>query len=346
MIKKKFFKKGIVESQMAWIFILFAGALILIVFYRIASNQKEISELRIQAEISSKIRSAITSFSTGYEAKSEIETANALIKNSCEGISVKNSRPINLNVFSFKQLNPKTSKLLVYSVPWNFPFDIDNLILLIEPETKFVIVKNSKYDNLIQKIKENFPEKTNFIEVQTIEDALKEESTGKKRIVMFEQTPSFQTKTDKETSFVIIQSISGKDINNFGEVTFYNTELKNNVYSVVSEGTSYYLGFQMLLAAINSDKEIYDCNFKKNMKKFYYFLSILEERTNNIYKNLQSNSDCKSSVGAAKNIVSDTKNKLNDFLKNNVGLSDFYDYAEKLKIANNELILKSCPEIY
>ena len=352
---KRFFKRGIIESQMAWIFILIAGALILIVFYRIGSTQKQISELRIQAEISSKIRSAITSFSTGYETKSEIETVNSLIKNSCDGISVKNSRPIKLNVFSFEELNPKTSKLIVYSVPWSYPFDIDNLILLIEPETKFIIIENSKYSSVIEKIKESFPEKTNIVEVSSFQDALKEETIGKKRIILFQQEPNTNSQVDKGTYIIVINSISGKDINNFGEINFYTSELSSNKksYEIVQEGTSYYLGFPMLLAAINSNKEIYDCNFNENLKKLYYFLSVLEERTNQIYTKLPSGSECKIPLNNAKGIITNSKSKLSEIIKNidknslsNSDITDFYDLIENLRIANSELVLKTCPEIY
>ncbi|MEM2121499.1 MAG: hypothetical protein QXU20_02495 [Candidatus Woesearchaeota archaeon] len=351
MLRKKVFKgikkKGIVESQMAWIFILFAGILILTVFYKIAVNQKQVGELRIQAEISSKIRSAITSFSTGYETKSEIKTANAPIKNSCEGISVKNSRPIKINVFSFEELKPKTSNLLVYSVPWSFPFDVDNLVLLIEPETKLIIVKNSKYSTTISRIKESFPEKANIIEVNTFQEALKEEGIGKKRIILFESNENIINQNVGK-DFSVINIIPIKDIESFGKIDFYEPKLTGNSYELTPRGSSYYLGFSMLLAGINSDMEIYDCNFKKNLEKLNYFLLILEERTNQIYRNLDPGSECKNSINKANEIVRTLKTKLNQVLKNlnENTLIDFYDLVEKLKTANNELILKSCPEIY
>jgi len=340
--KKGFFKKGILESQMTWIFILLAGSLILLVFYKVSLNQRQVSELRINAVVYSKLKTAITTFATGAQTKTEIETAGSIFKNTCNGLVVSNSPPIKLNIFSFEELNPKLQKLYVASIPWIFPFNIDNLIFLFEPETVFVIVNND-FPEITSTIEDSLPEGLKIEEESSFVDALNIKHYGKLRIVLIGDLEPQQRISIKEgVSVLVVKPSSNTD---FGELHFYHYK----DYELKDEGVSYYLGFPTLIAAMNSNKEIYDCNFKNLLKKLYYSTLIYEKRADIIPKNPLPRA-CKNALSYAKSKLGETAEKLDTMLSSDEleknDLNDLYNLLVDIKNVDYKLVLNSCPEIY
>ena len=92
MLHKKMLyqKRGAVEIQFNWIFILIIGALILTFFFAIAQKQKQLSERRLGADISSELDLLFTGQGVSSNTISVMNIPNVPIKVSCDDYTLFN----------------------------------------------------------------------------------------------------------------------------------------------------------------------------------------------------------------------------------------------------------------
>ena len=323
---------------------------------------KNISEERINLEIASHLQTSVQSFSSGEETKVTIQTAGAKIENSCLGIKILGTSSLDMNIYSARELNPKLGQLFLFTKKLEYPFYITNLVMLVEPETKFIFVNNSdpQVQELIEDLEDELPA---GLKIEEIDGS---KVNGLKAAVL--EAGGYSSKVEiisfiRPTHDILVQHLDNNDItlvyvqpdfslgvdSSIGNLTYY-TPINHHLKM---QAKSFYLGLSTLTAASVSDGKIYNCNFKKIMTKLHYSLNIYQIR----YKLLISHSvsldpSCLDALSSAVNLLHDTdtlvetlRTKPVDKIKSDE-IKELANDLNRINGLNDALIYKSCPQMY
>ena len=332
-------------------------------FLRIAMFHKAISEAKLNLEVGSRIRTTIQSFSSGDETEVTIKTAGAKIENSCRGIKIFGGSSLNMNIFSNKELNPQLGQLFLFTKKFEVPFYVTNLIMLVEPETKFIFINNTNKvsQDLIEDIKSDLPVGLNVEQFDGSSNGLKNAIStanrykSKVRIISFVKPTAYdlESVTNKDVTLIYVKpysSQSGSKYNNIGNLTYYT--ILGYGEKVEREGVSFYIGLSTLTAASVSDKEIYDCNFNNLLKKLHYSIKIYSLRYSKLVTDSELSPDCLTGLERALPLLKDTDVSVNNIRAERIEdiklneIKDLYDELNKINSFNEGLIYNSCPEMY
>ncbi len=338
-------KKGFTEAQITWIFILIAGAVFILIFTKIAGQQKQVSDTKISGLTLTGFNSQLTSLSISKNAFHPGELPKAEMKVTCDKYSIgKNSKAFgNIIVFSPDRL--KGSKYLAMTLPWEAPFKVTNFIYLTHPEVRYVFVdKGLKINGELAKdrIKNIIPDSLKdtgdykiFDNPSTIEDL----NNYKVRIVYFGTDTSLPPSlpNTKDSDITKLEIVSDK------EIRFY----KNTATGWGTPVTSYYLDDASLLGAIfTEDKETYECVMQKafglleNEAKFYNAVETKLET--------EDTTNCQTIHTGAKTDI-DSISTLASNLKTAIAEADtsaLKGQISSLQTKNSEAEQKSCILIY
>ena len=234
------------KAQFNWIFILVAGAILLIFFVSFAFKYKALQEEKLNIEILVNLDRSLTNlqsspFTTIDEIKLPVE-----LEVSCNNLIVNDKKYVNNN-FLFSPNKLKNKMLILYK-QFSMPFKITEFYYLISPDKKFFLVYNpgnslaEQYiDNLIKDLPEKF--KANVV---------KATNAGNGKNIYFYNANVNATK------IIVMQ-------NKVNIITSLNT------YEDVNE--------ELIYAAVFSDN--FDCNYNKlnkkanNIAKLYYEKAVL-----------------------------------------------------------------------
>ena len=142
-------KKAQIQITFNWLYVLIAGAVILIFFLSIVVKQKAVSDEHLAAEVIGLIDSIFTGASVAEKTKQTVETggiSDYTLNFECyEGVTdfgFKESGTRKTNsyqpIFSPKEI--KTSRLLLWSFPFNFPYKVVDFLFISSSNTKYVLV--------------------------------------------------------------------------------------------------------------------------------------------------------------------------------------------------------------
>ena len=142
-------------QQFAWMFIIIAGAIIIAFFVMITVRYMSLQELKENAEVSLSLYNQL------YGLK-KISTQAALpinllfprkISFSCGSFQVGNFLSLSLSkqiVFAPSKI--EANKLLVWMVPWKYPFFVDNVFLISSPKESYTVVYDTSSAEFVRKI--------------------------------------------------------------------------------------------------------------------------------------------------------------------------------------------------
>ena len=132
-----FNKSAQIQVAFNWVYILIAGAVILMFFVGIVVKQKSAAEEDLQREVVNVLKSILVGASVSEKTMSSIKTSG-LSKytfefkcqegNSYFGIKGQNTQRTKLQPI-FAPENIKTTQLLLWSLPYNLPYKIMDLLI-------------------------------------------------------------------------------------------------------------------------------------------------------------------------------------------------------------------------
>ncbi len=272
-------KKGVIEVQFNWIFILISGALILFLFTSIILKQKTTADSTAQTTLLKDI----TSIAVGSEATTgvtkEIALSKATITFGCNSIRIgQRSQPLQQMVI-FSPTVVQTP-LIVHTREWSVPFRATNVVYLSSPKVRYVLIGNNA---LAQQINKSMPEKFlkdvyrdyNAFHTVSLQD------DDHLRIVFLDQSEFntdnnnqlFSKLSSKSSSEVSILVVSGNQ--NVGEAKFY-TKTQTSFQLL---GTTEYLKEEMLIGAIFTNSiDQYSCIQANMLKKLRTVADIHDKR--------------------------------------------------------------------
>lgn len=368
-------KRGAIEVQFNWIFILIIGAIILLFFFAIIKTQKGISEKKISATVRRDIKAILTGAGVSTGTASLVEVPKIKVDYDCEGYSIQETSPIK-PVVSFSPDSIVDIKLMLWALDWNIGYRVTNFLYITSPNIRYILVFESgsiQQHTFVDIINETLPSKyieekkdknilMNKEKAKLVSGQLKDlqdnlfinKNNYKVKFVFFNEDPSglfineLEDMEDEDVTAINIIPDDPKCINNldcFGTVTYYT---KDNDKFQNYDGNSYYIKLPSLIGAVFSNLETYNCSMKDAFKRLQLVTEIYLNKTR-VLKEYYSDSEtysatCLNIMTEIETVLQDINSYSDSFSETNV--EDIYDEINTLEDLNDRAIKLSCTEIY
>lgn len=276
MFSHKKGKRGQLEITFNWIYIVIAGAVILLFFLGIVFKQKEISEERLSQEVVQVMGSILTGAGVSEKTKNVIDAsglADYVLYFSCDlgvgefGIQGRPAR-IQNNIdplFSPKEI--QSTRLITWSLPYNLPFKVIDFLFVIPFNVKYYLVGNDadfihEFLNSTEGIQRDFVLDLNNIEIEENLQIRLVDTDGSS-VPSKGIPPQLQILDDKEVSAVVFTGQNNVD--------FYQKQgavwrkLNQGMVRVISLGGE--RDAAKYAAIFAADDQLYQCNMGKAFKR-------------------------------------------------------------------------------
>ncbi len=341
MINKKAF-----EIQFNWIFVLIAGAAILLFFSAVIVKQKNASEASTRASALKDIESIITGTSVSTDTTKLIDIPSSNIEIGCNRISLGKVSKQYQSLILFAPSLIKGNKLITQTLTLNIPYRATNLLYVTSPQVRYIIIGDN---NLAKEINKSLPSQTakeHFLLYDS--SKIKYFSNYKIRFVFANVNlpstiPNSLIKIPNNDMSAV--KISGD--NKKGTIEFF----QKSGNSFLPAGSSSYIGISSLLGAIYADAlESYECSMANAFARHKLVTRIYKGKTNGLINTPSIKSDCN-------NVYKDARGNLNTIedISANIETSQHLDLtsineieraSRELSDKNKDIQKFSCPLIY
>ena len=264
------------EIQFNWIFVLVAGAAILLFFTAVVVKQKSVSEASTKATVLKSIEAIITGASVSIDTINIIDIPDSNIEVDCDTISLGGISKQYQNLILFAPSSIKGNKLITQTLPFSIPYRATNLLYMTSPKIRYIIIGNSV---IAKEINKSLPSDLNKEFYETV-PTIANKNDHKVKLAIFDfdvNSVDFKNLEKMPDNDVTAIKVNG-DIEK-GSIDFY----QKRGSSWESKGTSYYLTKSSLIGAIYSDtKEIYECNIRNVFNRLKLVTDIYVYRTNEL----------------------------------------------------------------
>ncbi len=364
MLRKQ--KRGAIELQFNWIFVLIVGGMILLLFYNVIGKQKDISEVKMNSKIKTDLGAILVGAKVSSSTASLIDIPKVDIEFDEEGYRIKGFQPIK-PLLSFSPGLIRGNYMFAWALEWNVPYRAANFLYFTSPEVRYIIVDDDASGrSLAEEFNETLPEK--YImqnkeqkillnkELVSSVDNINDANNYKVRLVFFNTPLSFPTNLqnmeDDDLTAIYIHDING-GIDGYGTIDFYKKSDSSFVY-VDGTYTTYYLGRASLVAAMFADNiDVYNYNMRSAFKELEIVSTVYLDKTKAIEEYYLDSGDsvCNIQAGISKEPIGKIKDNANSlsesFPPSNIDdIKNLYDNAEDLKKKNNQAKLLSCALVY
>ena len=266
MINKKAF-----EIQFNWIFVLVAGAAIILFFTVVVIKQKNVSETSTKATVLKSVEAIITGAGVSTDTTNRIGIPSSDINVDCGRVSIGEVSKQYQNLILFAPSLIKGDKLITQTLAFSTPYRATNLLYITSPQLRYIIIGNSEIAKYINK---SMPAELKK-EFYKSAPEIKNSNNYRIRFVLFDNIIAFPKALEKlPDSDVTAVKINGD--NEKGTAEFYQKQGS----SWTLKETSSYIGKQSLLGAIYSDTfEAYECNMQNVFSRLNLVTKIYVERT-------------------------------------------------------------------
>jgi len=356
-------KRGQVEIQFNWVFVLIVGAIILAFFIAIVMKGKDLSAKSTGAKLSFDIETITTGASVSKGTAQIINIPNLGLEftstDDClREYSIGGATRQYRDKVIFAPTRIEGTQLLAWTIDWSLPYRITNFLFYSSPYMRYIIVAkqlNVPEWNQAKKINQSLPEEMykELVDIDSI-GSIADNKNYKVRLVFFNTAvslpPNLMNMKTKDLTALLVTSISGNDEEY--DITFYKVQgtTFQSEYPITKA-----IGRASLYGAIFAeDYYMYKCNMQDAFKKMDFITRIINNRTSELYG--IPNSNCQIKYNQAIDISSGVLTKMLDDAQtlstdlNTAGkVSDIYTQAygsSGLQNINNGLQIASCPRIY
>ena len=365
-------KKGQVQIQFNWIFILIAGAVILLFFVGLVVKQKGVAEQGIRTEILTALKPIITAEAFSEKTKIVVEVPDEEVFFHCtddvsnygiQKAGVAIDTPIT-PIFAPESI--MTTKMVSWSLPYQMPYKVMDLLIVSAINNKYYVLGDeTKFRTELI----NFTEEFNFDEINSGEyTSLDPGDNFRIRMVVFGSTNNVFT----ENGGVIPKKLAamGKKLSGAliegTDVTFYENEYSSigNSGTWVSNGEIDTIGFSsmgakdsVLYGAVFAEsKDSFECNMIKVFTRMNLLNKVYEKKMKTVEEHFGNtgNNDCTKfleQLGGAgiDSFMADLQDKVGtcvSALKVCDVLGSGEWGAKKLQSTNQGLLGQGCMRIY
>lgn len=336
---KRITKRGAIELQFNWIFVLIAGAIILIFLVTLINGIKSSGIKKIDVGVlqnmDAVLRTAQESSINSEETFRIIEMYGTPVKMICDiddisSINIKGSEKSTEGLIVFSKSDLK-GNIYAWTVNWNTPMLVGSFLLLTDERTQYVFVGDSSeiielYNSFPLNKTKKYISSANGFSCSGFDNC---------RLIFYRTAPD---SLPGKSSAVIINpdsDILEDPLNSYGTILFKEG---------LTTKTSYFLKKESIYGAIFSeDKEYYECTMRKALKRLRFATSILLDRTNEIEGQLNNNR-CQEYYINFPGFFNQIKNNADELSE--AKISAIYTLSKTLERESEDLSRASCPAVY
>lgn len=344
-------KRAQVETQFNWIFVIVAGAVIMLFFVGIVMKQKTSSEIKISETVMTDLQSIFTGGSVSTGTSQLIEVPKVDIGFDCANYYLKGVTKPAENLIIFAPSLVQGRNIVTWTLDYNLPYKVTNFLYITTPDMRYIFVGADEQARLFYS--SALPEDMNIEFVDDVEN-IKDKNNYKVRLIYFEEIsydPPFPTPIPTNLmnmgSDITALSILGDSLIFYKSDgnKFYNT---GETYVVDLEKTQQ-LQPSKFGAIFTDDYELYNCMMRKALKRAYFVSKVYAERNENINKFFEdTNSYCRNfkydGFDGDGGFVGNIEKAYEDFP--NTQAQVLPGQAADIIDKNKRLLQKSCPLIY
>jgi len=342
-------KRGVIEVQFNWVFVLIVGAVILLFFTTAILRQKDISEAKIASTILTDLETITTGAKVSRSTFQVIHLPDTKVKFLCDDCLCKfyigdSSKPFRDKVI-FSPSEIKGRKILAWTQEFSYPFRVSNLLFLTGPMVRYVIrnPENALEGILINK---SLPQEVlHDYNPGTVEDMNHDKVKFVYIDTTIENNDAFALKhmKDNDVSAIEVSTVART-------ITFY---YKVNDEWGPAEGTTNWVSptREDLYGAFFAENiEMYNCQMREIFKRMAISSNIYLQKTANFKSYFERTlNDCQHHYIPALSTLDSLKQlaaSLQDGFPSTLDLNQLSTASDKLNNQNNNIMIKYCPEIY
>ena len=229
-------KRGAIEIQFNWIFIIIAGIIILGFFFSIINKQKTIVEEQVSISIKTNLGAVLTGARAAVSTASRINIPDIDIIYDCDGYIIGKTNAIRTKT-SFSPNLIKGPVIMSWTHEWNMPFRVTNFLYITSPFVRYIFVNTGP---IAEEVYNMMPNRTitdqgevkAFFNKELVSPSeipeLKDKNNYKIRFIFFADSeptsvtlPKFGGLKSRDYSAVKINANSIQDLQGTGELVFY-----------------------------------------------------------------------------------------------------------------------------
>ncbi|MBI4151607.1 hypothetical protein HY496_01440 [Candidatus Woesearchaeota archaeon] len=283
-------KKGQMEMPFNWIYVLIAGGVILLFFVGIVVKQKASAAEQLGTEVN-QILSSITSAASSAETTKVVIQLAGFAEESLSfqcsdgvtkfGILGKGKPAEDLVTPLFAPALVQSGELLLWSLPFHFPYKITDFLYVTAPTVQYVLVGNDVHVQEFLKEAKSSEDARFAISVMRVDDiAAFSPSAGMKSVRIVDYTgqaitgevpSSLQVFDDVQVSAVVFQS---------GAASFF--QKKGAAWRSDGSSLLFTLGGELdavhFAAIFAQNKEMFDCGMTKALQRAKHVSRVYAEK--------------------------------------------------------------------
>ena len=326
------------EIQFNWIFVLIAGATILMFFIAVVVKQKSVADISTKATVLKSVDAIITGAGVSTDTTNAVNIPESDIEISCNRVSLGTVSKQYENLLLFAPSLLKGDKLITQTLAFSTPYRTSNILYVTNQQIRYIIIGNS---NLARETNRTLPSELKK-ELYASVPEIKNSNNYKIKFIIFDEMIEFPKSLVKMPD-IDATAIRINGNNERGIIEFWQ---KDGV-SWQAKGSSQYLEKSSLIGAVYADTlDDYHCNMQHVFSRLHLVTKIYIDKTEKLLqkdsssRQVQCNQFYDSALAHLKNIFSASS----DFNQEN---SNFIsDSAKSLAVENKNAQIYSCTLIY
>lgn len=357
-------KKGVIELQFHWVFVVIVGAIILLFFANIIFKQKEVTEEKFSADVLFSMNSILTGAIISPSTLHSIDSPGKDVRFDCDSYSVGTLRRTVGRDVVFSPDLLRGRKIIPWALSWESPYKVTNFLFLTTDNVKYVVVNNplETFEEFEIYGELNITKQlVDFEDIQTLQDT----NNYKVKFIFFNELPSTIAAATISDLGIAEADITAVNIvphyavfdgttYEHGEIDFYRVSGGR----FVLDSTKPFLRMPSVYGAIFAeDAANYDCSMKKAFRRLGLVTDLYIKRNDFLFEryNNMLSSNCEyyyrdeipgdaTVIPGAKFYFKEIKSYSADFTEETV--FNLHESSKGLKQRNSEAKLASCPLIY
>lgn len=345
-------KRAQIDITFNWMYILIAGAVILLFFVGLVVRQKMISEQELSADLIKTLGSIFVGASVAEKTKNVVDTsglADYMLYFQCsdgvtsygiEGSSAKDENSIDP---LFSPATIQAPRLYTWSLPYNFPYKVTDFLLLSSSNTKYFVFGSAEFATEFVEAAEGFAVE-NVTDPADYKDL---EAQGNHHIRIVDVDGFISDGLDVPPSFALLRDEQVSAVSFTGEqkwVTYYQKVAGTWEQRHVSALPIISLGGKrdaaLYGAVFAADEQAYQCNMKKAFQRLRYVTKVYQGKVDHLISSYQNDP-----IGS--------RSACMGYLSTNPG-NNFKDLLEQFdakiaaclsRLSSSPLSLSSCQEL-
>ena len=354
-------KKGAIEVQFNWVFVLIIGVFILSFVFTVIRAQMQTTQAEVDATVRSRFDTVLqqASQTPGTLFSVQLRGTKFTSADSCvDSFYFNDNRNLRIQLeaaFSPKEMDSVQGTFLLWVLPWSMPFRITNFVYLTTPDIVYLLTYKPETEEFAKEI--NYSRTTMSLPDDMIKEVISYDSLNSKlnalrnlntRVVYIYDNcdnVNFPSGADSAVCINVKNSTNDMGLDGFGHVRY--------LYPNNEHHDTYYLGRQSLFGAIFSEDHVqFDCSMQKAYNRMNLLLDVYHFRSLNLSdSNSPGTHECRQLHNDA---VTRINSMFNCFNNNNGGYSSkekcLYHHAfrgiNSLSSINQATKLRSCVYVY